>query len=186
MKYYLKSIKEYDNISKGDLVKILGIPFDHRIRAYDYALPQDWLNKFNTSEECGDLKNEYEIVRSGTIWVYAGGECSFGFPFPITQEAFEILRVNNELSDYCKAMIQPDIFKVTKIIVGYDCSAEVNIQELAKSLNSAQYTRICRIAGIPVDEIGYAIKDRVNVLKGITLLGDSIPNGTKKESEVSK
>jgi hypothetical protein len=180
MKYCLKSVEEYDNdITKKELLQILGIPFDHRIKAYDCALPQQWLDKYTD--------DEYDTVRFGTLWIYAGGEYSFGFPFPIIQEAYVILKRDDELSEYAKAMImiEDDVVKILDDVVGYECSMDQNILILAKSLNNTQYTRICRIAGIPVNEIRNSLQDKIIVLKSIVKIGDTIPNG-KKEREMPK
>jgi hypothetical protein len=49
---------------------------------FDCALPQDWLNQFP-----GD---QYDTVRSGTIWAYPQGSI-FGIPVPITEQAADTI-----------------------------------------------------------------------------------------------
>jgi hypothetical protein len=84
------SIEELEamRITKRDLAdKILLSKWEEEGRcAFDYALPQQWLDKFT------DLaKIDYHLVLSTTFWVYQEGSV-FGYPVSGCKEVNQKLR----------------------------------------------------------------------------------------------
>ena len=58
--------------TKGDLAKAMKL--EEKCRAFDYALPQNWLDSFVKKHPFA-----YNAVLSTTFWVYEKG-CTFGRP----------------------------------------------------------------------------------------------------------
>jgi hypothetical protein len=52
---------------------------------FDNALPQGWLDHWQNNQI------DYSTVLFGTVWAYPEGHL-FGLPFPVTQEAEELIK----------------------------------------------------------------------------------------------
>lgn len=82
-------INTQKRISKRDAATLLGI------KVYDTALPQQWLDCFVDNLKQSGVKGElYDIILSGTVWCY-DRDSFIGFPYPLTLEAFGLLKAHD-------------------------------------------------------------------------------------------
>jgi hypothetical protein len=52
-------------ISKGELFQDL-----MKVKTFDFALPQEWLDNFSNRHQCKLKGITYELIRSTTVWTY--------------------------------------------------------------------------------------------------------------------
>jgi len=81
MKLLTKNQCYEQRLCKQDLVTTL-----YPDETFDYALPQDWLNKL--ADQCGE--GSYEVLRSGLVTVYPNNGIMGGLA-PLTLDAKELL-----------------------------------------------------------------------------------------------
>ena len=68
-------------------IKALGIKYT----AMDGALPQPWVDKLAQLVPNGEFHSGYERICAQFVWVYDENSRYFGRPFPLTQDAEDIL-----------------------------------------------------------------------------------------------
>lgn len=73
-------------ITKGDACKIHML--EERFRAYDTALPQNWVNTM--MEVCGTFE-----ISQHFVWVYDEDDC-WGRAYPLTKEGLRLLDIWDE------------------------------------------------------------------------------------------
>jgi hypothetical protein len=77
MKLFTIEELEKMQITKGQLSKYLPM---EKIRAFDYAMPQNWLDNF--SEYMG--KYYYNLILGSTFWVYSDEMPGFSWGAPLS------------------------------------------------------------------------------------------------------
>jgi len=68
-------------------IKALGIKYT----AMDYAIPQPWVEKMAQLIPNGEFQSGYERICAQFVWIYDDNSRLFGRPFPLTQDAEDIL-----------------------------------------------------------------------------------------------
>lgn len=74
--------------------------FDTRFKAFDYAVPQNWLDSI--SEFAGECRprpwakdSDYQIILSTTVWAYGGEAADFGEPVSFCSEVNALIAKYN-------------------------------------------------------------------------------------------
>ena len=95
------------NVTKGEAAQFLGL------KDYDVALPQDWIS--HLEKQANDRDG---ILLSSIVWSYDKGSI-FGFPYPLTIYAYEVLKKYGYLLDSVQ-------YKVIKIVEKMEPNSECN------------------------------------------------------------